>query len=172
MVVRKSAHEGSVRNASLDPHLEYLATTGCDGMLKITKIAGNEQKLIKNCKITTNKNIDLAGNQWLEMAWSPDGEHLYVAGDTQLLLFSRSDNFSKQEVVASISHPKEISHVCFVSNKCLVTASIDKFVKVWHLPSGPTGSKNVKLIAHFKSEYELMRLKYSSELKVLAFLDI
>ena len=35
----KSAHEGSVRNAAIDPHLEFLSTTGCDGMLKITKIA-------------------------------------------------------------------------------------------------------------------------------------
>ena len=51
-----------MRNASLDPHLEYLATTGCDGMLKITKIAGNEHNLIKSCKITANRNIDLAGH--------------------------------------------------------------------------------------------------------------
>ena len=61
--------------------------------------------------------------------------------------------------------------MCFVSDKCLVTAGVDKFVKVWNLPSGLTGSKNVKLVAQFKSENEVMRLKYSSELKVLAFLD-
>ena len=51
-----------------------------------------------------------------------------------------------------------------------MTASIDKFIKVWHMPSGPTG-KNIKLVAQFKSENELMHLKYSAELKVLAFLD-
>ena len=38
----KNAHEGSVRNAAVDPHSEYLSTTGCDGMLKIIKITGNE----------------------------------------------------------------------------------------------------------------------------------
>jgi len=57
----KSAHEGSVRNATVDPHFEYLSTTGCDGMLKITKISGNEQKLIKTCKVS-KKSINLTSN--------------------------------------------------------------------------------------------------------------
>ena len=35
------AHQGSVRNATVDPHCEYLATSGCDGQLKVIKIAEN-----------------------------------------------------------------------------------------------------------------------------------
>ena len=72
--------------------------------------------------------------------------------------------------MASIAHAKEISHVRFVADTCLVTASIDKWVKVWHMPSGPTG-KGIKLVAQFKAENEVMHLQYSSELKMLAYLD-
>ena len=102
-------------------------------MLKITKIDG--QKLVKSCKVTT-KSVNLESNQWLEMAWSPNGEQLFVAGDNQLAMFGRADNFNKQSIVSGVTHTKEISHVKFVAETCLVTASIDKWVKVWHLPSG------------------------------------
>ena len=35
------AHQGSVRNAAVDPNMQFLATTGCDGMLKIVNIVEN-----------------------------------------------------------------------------------------------------------------------------------
>lgn len=72
--------------------------------------------------------------------------------------------------MASIAHAKEISHVRFVADTCLVTASVDKWVKVWHMPDGPTG-KNIKLVAQFKAENEVMHLQYSPDQKMLAYLD-
>ena len=53
--------------------------------------------------------------------------------------------------MASIAHAKEISHVRFVADTCLVTASVDKWVKVWHMPGGPTG-KNIKLVAQLEND--------------------
>jgi hypothetical protein len=38
---KSGAHQGSVRNASVDPNMEFLATTGCDGTLKIVNIESN-----------------------------------------------------------------------------------------------------------------------------------
>jgi len=72
------------------------------------------------------------------MAWSPSGDQLFVTGDTQLAMFARADNFSKQYTVPGITHTKEITHVRFIAETCLVTASTDKWVKVWHLPDGST----------------------------------
>ena len=137
-------------------------------MLKITKISGNEQKLVKTSKVY-NKSLCLTSNQWLEMAWSPSGEQLFVAGDNQLAMFARADDFVKQSIVPGITHTKDISHVRFIAETCLVTASIDKWVKVWHLPTGSTSS--IKLVAQFKTENELMQMKYSPELNLLAYLD-
>ena len=64
----------------------------------------------------------------------------------------------------------EISHVRFVAETCLVTVSVDKWLKVWHLPNGAAG-KNNKLVAQFKTEHEVMHLKYSPDLKLLGFID-
>jgi hypothetical protein len=48
-----------VRNAAVDPHFEFLATTGCDANLKITKIS--DMNLVKTCKIA-KKNIAITSN--------------------------------------------------------------------------------------------------------------
>lgn len=68
-----------MRNAAVDPHFEFLATTGCDGNLKVTKIS--DQALVKTHKLA-KKNIALTSNQWLEIAWSQSGDQLFVAGDS------------------------------------------------------------------------------------------
>ena len=58
---RKSAHEGSIRNAAVDTHFEYLATTGCDGALKVTKISG-EPKLLQTAKVHKRGSVSLTSN--------------------------------------------------------------------------------------------------------------
>ena len=144
-----SSHDGSVKNAAVDPHCEYLATTGCDGALKVTKIAKNDSKLVQTHKIS-KKTVTPASNQWLGLAWSPSsGDYLYYGGDNQLGYLSRADSFSKKQVLPQISHgPKgDISLVRAVSEKCIVTAGLDKYVKVWHLPEGPGVPDKIKLVA-------------------------
>ena len=60
-----------------------------------------------------------------------------------------------------------------VSANCIVTASLDKWVKVWHIPDGALIGKteDIVLVARFKAEKELMQLKYSPDEKLLAYLD-
>ena len=96
------------------------------------------------------------------LAWSPSsGDYLYYGGDNQLGYLSRADSFSKTQVLPQISHgPKgEISHVRAVSENCIVTAGLDKYVKVWHLPEGPGVPDKIKLVAQFKCDNEIMSLK-------------
>ena len=72
-----------MKNAAIDPHFEYLATTGCDGSLNITSIKdlANHSK-VKTLKVT-KKQVTPESNQLLELAWSADeGNYLYAAGDT------------------------------------------------------------------------------------------
>lgn len=59
---RKSAHDGSVRNAAVDPHCEYLATTGTECDLKITKITGSDHQLIKTVKLQKKGGLALTSN--------------------------------------------------------------------------------------------------------------
>jgi len=119
-------------------------------MLKVTKIS--DQTLLKTCKIA-KKNVSVSSNQLLEMAWSQSGDQLFVAGDSQLTLFDRSDNFASQHILASISHVKEISLVKVISPTCLVTAGLDKWIKVWSVAEGCLSSiSKAKLVAQFKVE--------------------
>ena len=122
----KGLHECSVKNASVDPHFEYLATTGCDGSLHITSIKdlANMEKA-KNLSIS-KKQVTPESPQLLEMAWSADGgDYLYVAGDTQLTIINRKDGFS-QSFASAVTHTKEISIVKVLSPICMVTVGLDK----------------------------------------------
>lgn len=48
------SHEGSILNATIDPNMKYLATTGCDGMLHILNLETKAVvKKIKICKKQT-----------------------------------------------------------------------------------------------------------------------
>lgn len=63
-------HIGAVRNASIDPNVEVLASVGCDGKLFMINI--KDMKVFKKLQIaekTQNFNA-----QCLPLKWSPDGQ--------------------------------------------------------------------------------------------------
>ena len=70
-----------------------------------------------------------------------------------------ADNFSELHTVAAISHSKEISLVTVISANCVVTAGLDKMVKVWHInfdcAEDRSGVK-ATLMAQFKTVSELI----------------
>lgn len=80
------------------------------------------------------KQVTLESYQLLELAWSADGgDYLYAAGDTQLVLVNRKDGFS-QSFAPTITHEREISAVKVLSPNCLITAGLDKCIKIWYTP--------------------------------------
>ena len=129
-----------MRNAAIDPHGEFLATTGCDGKLKITQITKNDHSLIQTHDITFP--VKLSSNQWMGLAWSPSGDYLFFRRqrDNQICYVSRADSFADIKPLDGVSHKPagNISFVHALSEKCIVTAGLDRFVKVWRLPEGPT----------------------------------
>jgi len=65
------------------------------------------------------------------MAWSESGDHLYIAGDTSLMVVARSD-LKTYTVAQSILHAKEISLVSTLAHpSCFATIGLDKMVKIW-----------------------------------------
>ena len=128
----KGIHECSVRNAAVDPYFEYLATTGCDGSLHICSIKElNSTSLVKKLKVSKT-SVTPESPQMLGLAWSlQEGSYLYAAGDKQLTLLKRNDGFS-QSFSSNVTHDKEITMVLALSPKCLLTAGLDKTIKVWH----------------------------------------
>ena len=139
----QTAHDGSVKSCAVDPSFEFLATTGTEGTLKISSLEQTLEKaaskVIKEVKVTKKASVPLSSPQLLEVAWSPDsdGAYLAVAGETQLLVLSKRDNFAKEHFQPLVFHEREISIVNFLSENCLVTVGLDKTVKVWGLKNGP-----------------------------------
>jgi len=82
------------------------------------------------------------------------GDYVFVAGDNQLGMLKKADNFSELHTIASVSHTKEISLVTMVSPTCLVTAGLDKMVKVWTIST--EGGVKATLAAQFKTDSELL----------------
>jgi len=65
---------------------------------------------------------------------------------------------------------KEITLVECISESCVVTAGLDKYVKIWSIEYTTSAAK-AKLLAQFKVENELCQISYNSFTKVLAFFD-
>ena len=88
-------------------------------------------------------------------------------------MLRRSENFATLHILSAVNHTKDISMVRVVSENCLVTAGLDKMVKVWAVPEGALSSNptKIRLAAKFSTENELMQLKYNPDEKLLAFLD-
>lgn len=88
-------------------------------------------------------------------------------------MITTQDNFVKEHVLSGVSHLKEITLVKVLSKTCIVTAGLDKMIKIWHLPEGclPDSSIKITLVAKFKVEKELIQLQYNQHLKQLAYLD-
>lgn len=60
-----------------------------------------------------------------------------------------------------------------VSPTCLVTAGLDKMIKVWSIPAAENlcPASKATLTAQFKVDQEVMQLGYSHDQKLLAYLD-
>ena len=65
-----------------------------------------------------------------------------------------------------ISHSKPISLIEVIDQSHIVTASVDKVVKVWNI-----ANETPVCIQEFKARSELQKIVYSSRTQTLAFMD-
>jgi WD40 repeat protein len=97
----------------------------------------------------------------LGLAWSPqDGSYLYAAGDKQLSLLKRADGFS-QSFSSNIVHDKEITIVLALSTNCLLTAGLDKRIKIWQTQK--TDLSDATLEHTIEVSQPITTLKYSAK---------
>ena len=118
----KGGHDGSVRNFAVDPLFEMIATIGCDGTLIISSIK-DENIIARLPKVAKHTQVDSL--QYLSLAWSENGDYLYVAGDCTLNVVARRD-LKHYKPSKSVSHEKEISLVCTLADSLLfATVGLD-----------------------------------------------
>lgn len=121
------------KNGALDPLHKYLAITSTDGHVSIFTMPSQEDDskirvLIKKVKITKAK-VETFGQNPLEIQWTHDGSHLLVSGENSLGIISRDTweiNYSKD-----FGHKKPITCISWISEAVLVTAGLDKIIKIY-----------------------------------------
>ena len=165
----KGIHDCSVKNAAVDPYFECLASTGCDGSLHVCSIKDlNNTSIIKKLKVSKT-SVTPESPQMLGLAWSPhDGSYLYAAGDKQLSLLKRADGFS-QSFSSNIVHDREITIVHALSTNCLLTAGLDKRIKIWQTQK--TDLSDATLEHTIEVSQPITTLKYSAKNQAIAFMD-
>ena len=157
------SHEGIVLNGDVDPTGEFIATTGCDGMLHVCKLNLDPEKLELVTMQEISRKTTFGDNQQLQVAWSPDGQVLAIAGETSLRVMSR-DNLQEIKTITDISHDNNISQLCWINSNILVTVDIQSILKVWNFDTNT-------LVYTLSHENDITCVKYSSDLKCLAFFD-
>lgn len=73
--------------------------------------------------------VDTFGQNPLEIQWTHNGSHLLVSGENSLGIISRDTweiNYSKD-----FGHKKPITCISWISEAVLVTAGLDKIIKIY-----------------------------------------
>ncbi len=136
-VVTLRGHEGGVKSVAFDPKGEYLASSGSDRSVRLWLLeTGNEFKKLSQVfgkvpatDVENGNPINLC-----QLAWSPDGEFLAVAGSKDVKILERA---SLKEVDACAgAHEHEVSIVQFSSNGLyLLSVDVTGLIVVWEFQS-------------------------------------
>ncbi|KAI8323218.1 hypothetical protein GQ54DRAFT_332692 [Martensiomyces pterosporus] len=124
-------HRGPVNSVSFSPDSAFLASTGCDGTLRVWDMRDDEP----TCVHVGNKlsYVCEPGNsmEQYKARWSPDGRFIAIPGaDNSIKLVERSS----WDVTASLAgvHSKTISHLAWSSNsRYIASVGLDSKVVVW-----------------------------------------
>jgi len=83
-------HEGPIKCVRWDPHGEYLASSACDGQVRIW--SRSDLKCVHIIKDALKKDPleETGGTQTGNLAWSPDGVHLAITGRTDVQILERT----------------------------------------------------------------------------------
>ena len=150
--VLKPGHEGSAKNASMDPIGDFLATTGCDGNVHIYSLPmpGQKPELVTKKRICGKTLVE--SDLVLEPAWTHNGSVLLTPGERMIGVLTRDTWQFKHE--ETLTHDKEISICRFATAEVLLTAGLDNKVKVWDW-------ENKRGLYFIETESPVLSIKYS-----------
>ncbi|XP_045610408.1 WD repeat and HMG-box DNA-binding protein 1 [Procambarus clarkii] len=161
-----SGHQAPVLSVAIDPKGEYLASSSCDGSvrvwdLKTKSVVVSWNLLPKTNNLSTSKTL-------CRLTWTPDGRYLIVPVESKVHMYDRTS----WQVVRELKDDsiKETVSVCGVSScgRFIAAACLDGVVVVWNAISYQliTAEKHPKSLA-------ICGLAWNpSGKKELAFVDI
>ncbi|XP_029380314.1 p21-activated protein kinase-interacting protein 1-like [Echeneis naucrates] len=109
------AHKGHVTSLSIHPSGKLALSVGTDKTLRTWNLINGRSAFIKNIK--QNAHI---------VKWSPDGDkYVAVANDTMSIY-----NLETASVTGTVTNPKRISSIKFLSNSIVAVAGDDEIVRL------------------------------------------
>jgi chromosome transmission fidelity protein 4 len=134
-------HTASVRGAFFDPKGEFIATSGCDGTMRVWGLdtSKSENKNQHECVHKIPHFLELKNTavpQQLQLAWSPDGSMLALPGHKSILVVERGSwarMFELGDDNDSTSVHTDLVSVLLFSpcGRYLASAGLDKRLVVW-----------------------------------------
>lgn len=110
------AHKGHVTSLSVHPSGKLALSVGTDKTLRTWNLINGRSAFIKNIK--QNAHI---------VKWSPEGDKYLVVTNDKINIY----DMVTASVTGTITNPKRISSVKFLSNSVLAVAGDDETVRLW-----------------------------------------
>uniref|UniRef100_F6V4K8 Minichromosome loss protein Mcl1 middle region domain-containing protein n=1 Tax=Ciona intestinalis TaxID=7719 RepID=F6V4K8_CIOIN len=123
-------HQAPILSVAVDPMDEYLASSSCDGNLKIWTL--KDAKCVKTLQIISRSN-DVGNSQTLsKISWRPvTGEDIAVPTETGVKIFNRVTWVLLQTLTSDVT---STAYQCCSFSQCgrfLAAASADGWIVVW-----------------------------------------
>ncbi|XP_048577414.1 WD repeat and HMG-box DNA-binding protein 1 isoform X2 [Nematostella vectensis] len=125
-------HEAPVMGVTLDPKDEYMASSSCDGSVKIWKMV--DQSVVKSLNLLPKFNDPSASKSLERLAWqSVSGKYLAIPVDKELKVYER-DSWEVKFCLSSDECFEAISLVSWSScGNFLASASIEGQIIIWNI---------------------------------------
>ncbi|KAJ2782167.1 DNA polymerase alpha accessory factor Mcl1 [Coemansia javaensis] len=157
-------HRGSVNSVSYSPDSAFLASTGCNGSVRVWDMRESEPA----CVSVTHKMAYVCepgrSQSQSKARWSPDGRFVAVpCGDHAVRLLERGSWTVAAELGGK--HAKMITHVAWSANsKYLASVGLDCQVVVWDVAA------RAAILSHTSAE-PLCQVDWNPQANMLAFTD-
>ncbi|XP_054711424.1 WD repeat and HMG-box DNA-binding protein 1-like [Uloborus diversus] len=158
-------HDGPILSLTFDTQGKYLASSSCDGTLRIWLLS--DQKCVKSLPIFKKSNDMNPGSSLNRIDWSPDGQFIAVPIDAAISFYQR-DTWECKFSFTDNSTTGGLSIVTFSPfGNFIAAAGLDGKMIVWNVEAKSIVSRKMH-----EKEMAICGLKWSPTGKDLAFCDI
>ena len=136
-----SGHANGVKSLAIDPKEEFLASSSCDGTMRVWALGSGKQVHCEDAACAKDGENSQALHR---LAWRPDGQQLALPGARQVKVLARGSwapaftlsGGSAGGGGAAVGHSSEVLAVAWSANgACLASADKEKRVVVWDVAS-------------------------------------
>jgi chromosome transmission fidelity protein 4 len=122
-------HSENVKSVSFDPQLKYLASSSCDGSVRVWDVLTKQCVREIHCMPKDDGSTDIK----CRMAWSPSGAHLALPSQNNVLVIERDTWATLYTLMA---HSNLVSLVAWsVNGTHLASAAMDNKLILWDASS-------------------------------------